>query len=183
MRRRAETGFAAAAAVPYFSPMAAATESPVFLDAVLAPHRSLPLHGFNILMLIAGLVSFVYGMVFVILGAWPVFGFLGLDALLIWLAFRASYRSARQTERIRLLEDRLTVERVDVRGARRNWLFQPYWLRVDFEEEDEATNRLSIRSHGRSLALATFLGPAQRRDFAHRLQSALGDWRAHFVRY
>jgi uncharacterized membrane protein len=156
--------------------------TPVFLDAVLAPHRSLPRRGFNILMLILGVVSFVYGMAFALMGAWPVFGFLGLDVLLVWIAFRLNYRSARQREHVRLVEESLTVERTDVRGSRRLWRFQPYWLRVHFVEEDEATNRLFIRSHGRSLALATFLGPAQRRDFAQRLQSALGDWRAHIER-
>jgi uncharacterized membrane protein len=159
--------------------MSTAAPSPVFLDAVLAPHRSLPRRGFNILMLILGVVSFVYGSFFILLGAWPVFGFLGLDVLLVWLAFRASYRSSRQSEHVRLVEESLMVECTDVRGARRSWLFQPYWLRVIFEEEDEETNRLSIRSHGRSLPLATFLGPAQRREFAARLQRALGDWRAH----
>ena len=159
--------------------MSVAGPSPVFLDAVLSPHRSLPRSGFNILMLILGVVSFAYGTFFLIIGAWPVFGFFGLDVLLVWLAFRASYRSARQSERVRLAEDSLTVERTDVRGERRRWLFQPYWLRVVFEEKDETTNHLFIRSHGRTLALATFLGPAQRREFAERLQRALGDWRAH----
>lgn len=130
-------------------------------------------------MLVLGSVSFVYGAVFVALGAWPVFGFLGLDVLLVWLAFRASYRSARQWEHVRLVEESLTVERIDRRGARRRWLFQPYWLRVVFEEEDEDTNRLAIRSHGRTLALGTFLGPAQRREFAERLQRALADWRVY----
>jgi uncharacterized membrane protein len=163
--------------------MSLAAGRPVFLDAVLAPHRSLSRRGFNILMLILGAVSFAYGMVFVLIGAWPVFGFLGLDVLLIWIAFRASYRSARQSEHVRLVEESLTVERTDVRGARRFWQFQPYWLRVQFEEEDETTNRLSIRSHGRSLALATFLGPTQRREFALRLQNALGAWRAHIERH
>ena len=162
--------------------MTLAAPSPVFLDAVLAPHRSLQRRGFNVLMLVLGAVSFVYGLFFILMGAWPVFGFLGLDVLLIWLAFRASYRSARQREHVRLVEDSLTVERTDVRGEQRHWRFQPYWLRVDFEEQDEATNRLSIRSHGRSLALAAFLGPEQRRDFAGRLQRALGDWRAHIER-
>jgi uncharacterized membrane protein len=159
--------------------MSTTAGAPVFLDAVLAPHRSLSRRGFNILMLILGLVGFVYGMVFVLLGAWPVVGFLGLDILLIWFAFRANYRSARQYEHVRLVEDRLTVERIDPRGGRRSWRFQPYWLRVVFEETDETTNRLLLTSHGSSLALAAFLGPAQRREFARRLEQALRHWRAH----
>jgi uncharacterized membrane protein len=154
--------------------------SPVFLDAELAPHRSLPPRGFNILMAALGGVSFAYGLFFLALGAWPVFGFLGLDVFLVWLAFRVNYRSARQRERVRLGLDSLLVERIGVRGERREWRFQPYWLRVVFEEKDEETNRLLVTSHGRSLALATFLGPRQRREFATRLQEALGRWRRHF---
>jgi uncharacterized membrane protein len=154
--------------------------SPLFLDADLVPHRSLPPLGFNILMAVFGVVSFAYGTFFLVIGAWPVFGFLGLDVFLVWLAFRMNYRSARQRERIRLGPDTLRVERIGVRGDRREWRFQPYWLRVVFEEKDEETNRLLITSHGRWLALGAFLGPAQRRDLAASLQDALGRWRRHF---
>ena len=45
-----------------------------------------------------GLVSFAAGAMFFVVGAWPVVGFLGLDLLLIYLAFRASYRSGRAYE-------------------------------------------------------------------------------------
>jgi uncharacterized membrane protein len=46
-------------------------------------------------MLCIGALSFVSGMVFLMLGAWPVFGFLGLEVLLIYVAFRANFRAAR----------------------------------------------------------------------------------------
>jgi uncharacterized membrane protein len=154
---------------------------PVFLDVVLRPHRSLPIRGFNVMMAVFGAVSFVYGLAFlVLLHAWPVFCFFGLDVFLVWLAFRLNYRSARQSERVRLVEDSLTVDRTSVRGERASWRFQPYWLRVRFEEKDEHTNRLVITSHGRSLTLASFLGPDQRRDFAARLDDALARWRAYW---
>jgi uncharacterized membrane protein len=155
-------------------------ETTVFLDAVLRPHRSLPASGFNILMAVLGAVSFVAGTVFWLIGAWPVMGFFGLDVALIYLAFRLNYRSARQTERVRLVEDALTVERVGVRGDRRRWRFQPYWLRVVFEETDEDRNRLYIASHGRSLVLGAFLGAGERRVFAGRLKDGLASWRAHW---
>ena len=35
-------------------------------------------------MLCIGGVSFVWGILFLVLGAWPVFGFFGLDVLLIY---------------------------------------------------------------------------------------------------
>src|SRR5436309_1810684 len=113
--------------------------SPVFFDAVLYPHRSLPPQGFIVLMLVLSVVSFA------LLGAWPILGFFGLDVLLVYLAFRASYRSARMHEWVRLTEDTLTVERVGQRGERRRWQFQPSWLRVVLEEQEE-TNRLVLTS-------------------------------------
>ncbi len=152
---------------------------PVFLDAVLAPHRSLPPKGFVAVMAVFGGISFVAGTVFVLRGAWPVMGFFGIDVALVYLAFRINYRSARRQERIRLAEDALTVERIDVRGARRSWRFQPYWLRVTLEEKADESNRLVISSHGRSLVLGSFLGAGERRSFAAKLQDALARWRTH----
>ena len=73
---------------------------PAIFSAVITPHRSLGSRGFLILMLAIGAVSFVSGMVFLLLGAWPVFGFLGLDVLLVYVAFRANYRAARAYEEV-----------------------------------------------------------------------------------
>ena len=131
-------------------PPVAPAAPPVFFDAVLYPHRSLPPRGFLVLMLLLGGVSFAAGVSFVLLGAWPIVGYFGLDVLLINLAFRASYRSARMHEWVRLTGDSLTVERVGVRGERRRWQFQPSWLRIVLEEKHE-TNSLILRSHGREL--------------------------------
>jgi uncharacterized membrane protein len=158
-----------------------AEAAPVFFDVVLQPHRSLSRHGFKVLMGVMGAVSFVASTVFYLLGAWPVIGFFGVDVALVYLAFRLNYRSARQTEHVRLVEDALTVERVGVRGDRRGWRFQPYWLRVVFEEKDEDRNRVYIASHGRSLVLGAFLGPAERKVFAGKLTDAMARWRAHWT--
>jgi uncharacterized membrane protein len=111
-------------------------------------------------------------------GAWPVVGFFGLDVALVYLAFRASYRSARQCERVVLTEQDLTVERISVRGERRDWRFEPTWLRVVLEETDEDRNALHLTSHGRSLAVGSFLGPDERRSLADVLKDALARWRA-----
>ena len=44
-------------------------------SAIITPHRSLGSTGFLVLMLRIGGVSFVAGVMFLLLGAWPVFGF------------------------------------------------------------------------------------------------------------
>lgn len=117
----------------YPAAMSAGTD--VVFERVLLPHRSLPPSGFQVLMLSLGLVSLAVGIGFVSVGAWPICGFFGLDVAALYLAFRISYRSARQREVLRLVDDDFTVERVGVYGERRVWRFQPFWLRVVLEEQ------------------------------------------------
>jgi uncharacterized membrane protein len=149
----------------------------VFFERVLLPYRSLPPRGFNILMLVLAAISVTVGIVFVSMGAWPVVGFFGLDVGLVYVAFRLSYRSARQRETLRLADEELTVERVGVRGDRRLWSFQPFWVRVVFEEHSDESNRLSLTSHGKTLPIGTFLPPPMRREVATTLHDALRRWR------
>lgn len=155
-----------------------AAPPPALYDAELAPHCSLPPRGFAALMLLLAGVSGAVALALVLRGAWPVTPFFGLDILLVYVAFRLSYRQARRREALRLTEEALTVERVDPRGERRHWRFQPFWLRVVLEEKDEHSNRLLLASHGRTLVVGSFLGPAERRDLARGLTEALTRWKA-----
>src|SRR2546421_13051288 len=73
----------------------------VFFGRVLLPYRSLPPRGFLVLMLLLGLISAAAGTGFLLIGAWPICGFFGLDVALVYIASRLSYRSARQRETLR----------------------------------------------------------------------------------
>jgi uncharacterized membrane protein len=154
----------------------AAPAGRLFFELVLRPHRSLPRRRFQVLMLVLGLVSLGLGTGFVIAGAWPVFGFFGLDVGLVYVAFRHNYRSARDRETLRLQGDAFTVERIG-RGERRLWRFQPFWVRVVLEERPDRSNRLLVASHGQSLVIADFLAPAARRELAAMIGAALAAWR------
>lgn len=145
----------------------------VLFDALLTPHRSLTPRGFAILMAIAGSIGFAFGAGFILLGAWPIFGFCGAEWLLFYFCFRHNFRAQRMSERIRLTSDRLTVERRDRRGRLQSWSFQPYWLRVEIEEHHDSSTVLALASHGRRLAIASFLSPPERLDLARALKSAL----------
>ena len=150
----------------------------VSFERVLLPHRSLPPHGFRVLMGLLAVISIAVGIGFVSIGVWPICGFFGLDVALLYLAFRLNYRSARQCETLRLADDQFTVERVGVYGERRLWRFQPFWLRVVLEERPDDSNRLLLASHGRSLVIGDFLPPPSRRELATTLREVLARWRA-----
>src|SRR4029077_13478066 len=103
---------------------------PTLFSATITPHRSLSSTGFVIFMLCIGGISFAAGMVFLMLGAWPVFGFFGLDVALVYWAFRANYRSARAYEEVTVTATELTVRKISQRGEVREWTLNPVWVRL-----------------------------------------------------
>src|SRR3979411_3460873 len=91
-------------------------ESPELFSALLTPHRSLNRTGFLVLMGFLSVVSFAAGLAFLLMGAWPVFGFFGLDVLVIYWAFRVNFRNAKASEEIRVTPSELRIRRVRHRG-------------------------------------------------------------------
>ena len=148
-------------------------ERPLF-RAVLTPHRSLGPKGFMVLMAAVCVVSFGAGLFFFMLGAWPVIGFMGLDVLLIYVAFKLNFRALQLYETVDLTADTLTVTRVAPSGKSQSWSFNPYWARVSVQPRLGQSSELAIASHGRQLVFASFLTDDERVDFASALSSALG---------
>jgi uncharacterized membrane protein len=145
----------------------------VRFDAVLYPNRSLAPAGFHLLMAAIVLVSVAIGAGFVLAGAWPVTGFLGLDVVLLYLAFRWNYRQARRVEFIRLDQDGLTVKRVGPDGRAREWRLEPYWARVAIDDPPRPDSQLVLSSRGAHLAIGAFLTPRERLELAEALRAAL----------
>jgi len=156
-----------------------ASDASVF-RAVLHPHRSLAPKGFLILMLAIGGVSFVMGLTFLMMGAWPVFGFFGLDVLLVYIAFKLNYRAGRAYELVELTPCSLTLKQVSASGESRSHEFNPYWVRVLFTEHPNGSNHLKLSSHGRELEFGQLLNDDERRDFANALKTALETRRMSF---
>ncbi len=151
---------------------------PTIFSAVITPHRSLPHFGFLVLMIAFGTVSFITGVMFMVTGAWPVFGFFGLDVLLLFWAFRLNYRAALAYEEVEVTCSRLTVRKVSPRGRAREWVLNPLWVRlVKVAHEDFGVEKLLLVSRGRQLAIASFLSPDEKEGFARELNNALSEAR------
>jgi uncharacterized membrane protein len=149
---------------------------PTIFSAVITPHRSLGRNGFWILIGAYGAVSFIAGIAFLIMGAWPVFGFLGLDVLLLYWAFKLNYRSAAAYEEVLVTPTALTVRKVSHRGKVREWVLNPLWVKLDkVVHEEFGIERLFLVARGKELAIASFLGPDEKATFAKALGNAIAD--------
>jgi uncharacterized membrane protein len=149
---------------------------PTLFSAIITPHRSLNSTGFVIVMLLVSGFSFVAGMVFFLLGAWPVVGFLGLDVLLVYWAFRANFRAAAAFEEVVVTPSELRVRRVSHRGQVAEWTLNPCWTQLVRDAHEEfGLLHLYLVSRGCKLAVAGFLSPPERESFATALSAALGE--------
>ena len=149
---------------------------PTLFSAIITPHRSLTGTGFLAIMMLVGGFSFIAGMVFFLLGAWPVVGFLGLDVLLVYWAFRANYRAAAAFEEVTVTPSELRVRRVSHRGQVAEWTLNPLWTQLARDTHEEfGLQHLFLVSRGRKLPVAGFLSPPERESFAAALSAALGE--------
>lgn len=147
--------------------------APTPFRAVLTPHRSLSPSGFLILMIAIGVVSFCVGLAFLLMGAWPVMGFFGLDVALIYWAFRQNYRSGNEYEAIEVTPEAVTITRVTPDGKAARSDFNTYWVRVALDERTDGRTALRLVSHGKSLMFGAFLTDDERREFADVLAGEL----------
>lgn len=146
-------------------------------EATIYPNQPLGRAGFIWLMVGMSSVSLIMAVGFALAGAWPVAGFLGLDILLLYLAFRVARVRARRREHIRIDAEAVRVQRVEADGIAREWRFEPYWVRVQMDDPPRRDSWLTLASHGLSLRIGGFLTPAERLELARALRAALRQYR------
>ena len=151
-----------------------ALDQPTLFSARVTPHRSLNRTGFLVLMTFIGVVSFIAGVAFYLMGAWPVLGFFGLDVLVIYWAFRINFRRAAAVEEISMTPSELRVRRVSHRGHVVEWVLNPLWVRLDQKTHAEfGIEQLYLVSSGRRVSIGNFLGADEKASFAKALLVAL----------
>lgn len=145
------------------------------MDAVIQPNRSLSTRGMWIVLGVLAAFNLWIGVFLVLIGAYPVPIFLGLDMIGVVVAFRIYRRRAARAERVRVDADRITVSRESARGAATVWSSPTAFTRVRFEGGAEHGRRLSLHLSGRSIAIGQALGADERARLADRLREAMGD--------
>lgn len=148
-------------------------EQPVFV-AELVPHRSLGRKGFRVLLLLSGMVCFLYGAFFMATGAWPVGLFFGLDFLLLYGAFRLNYRAAKAREEVMVSRTNLCIRKFSPAGRMIEHRFNPFWARFQVRRHDEiGIVSMHVTGEGRMTDIGSFLNPDDRESFAKAFKGAL----------
>jgi uncharacterized membrane protein len=151
--------------------------STVYLDAVLEPPRSLSPRGFNRVMAVLGLMSFLTGLLFLSLRAWPVMGFMGLEMLALWLVFRFSFRAQSARTYIRVTAETVDLRKVDGWGRERRACLASPFARVEFDRQAAGPHALRVAASAKAYIVGEFLTPRERESFARRLAQAISDAR------
>lgn len=150
-----------------------AADEPHF-SARLTPYRSLGRNGFVALMLVTAALCIVPAMVFLAMGAWPIAGFLGLDILALYIAFRLNYRAARAREEVNVSRTRLLIRKIAPSGKVAEHLFNPIWAKLHIARHPEiGVTAVNVHGEGKSVSVGSFLNPADRESFALAFQGAL----------
>ncbi len=145
-----------------------------FFKALLTPHRSLGRKGFLILM--GGMMFgwIVTGAFFIAHGAWPIFGFGGLDVVALYVAFRLNYRAARVREEVSVSRTLLDIRKTAPSGRTVDHRFNPFWARFAIARHAEiGITGMAVEGQGQRVPLGTFLNPADRESFATAFGRAL----------
>ena len=110
------------------------------------------------------------GTVFLIVGAWPVFGFMGLEVAALIFALRYNHKVGSAFEAITISERAFKVSKVDHWGKRKHWTFQPQWLQVRM---DDASRQLIAGTHGKRVVLGKFLNDGEREELCGVLKEEI----------
>jgi uncharacterized membrane protein len=151
------------------------TPGPLHLDALIQPNRSLSQRGMWVVLGIVALFNVLIAIFLLMIGAYPVPIFLGLDLIGVTIAFTTYRRRANRVERVRVDADRITVSYEPPHKTARPWSSPTAFTRIQFEGDDRGARRLFLRSSGRFIAIGQHLGDDERARLAARITLAISD--------
>ena len=123
---------------------------------------------------VVGFVCFTIGAVFFSLGLWPVMGFMGLDFLLIYWAFKANYHSAKAYEDVEISRFHVLLRKVNPKGETTTHEFPQYGTRFEVDRHEEiGITKMRLTNRREEIELGIFLNPADKESFATAFKRAL----------
>lgn len=154
--------------------MTTETQARPLFAARLTPHRSLSPRGIRIVVVVLASMALLPGLIFYMLGAWPVVGFMGLDVLALYWALTWSFRDGKRSEEVTLWQDLLEIRQISPTGEETRETFNPTLVRLVIDRDfDERTTGLKLKTPERELIIGAFLNPDDKGSFAKAFGTAL----------
>ena len=159
--------------------MSASDAAAVYMDALLTQNRSLSRRGLWVLLALLAAYNLLLMVFLLVIGAFPVPIFLGLDFVGVLIAFRVSNRRARRAERVHVTAERVQVSHRLAEGSERTvWSSPTAFTRVALEQAGEPEARVRLSLSGRAFSVGSSLSPDERSGFAEALERAICSARA-----
>ncbi len=154
------------------------SDEPIFA-AELTPYRSLGYRGFIIFLVIAGIMSLIHIVVFLVIGAWPIVFFFGLDFILLFGAFWLNYHTAQAREEVSVSRTDVSVRKFAPSGRVIEHRFNTFWARFSIKRHQEiGIVSMKISGGGRQTDIGSFLNRDDRETFAVAFARALATARS-----
>lgn len=152
-----------------------------FLFAELRRDMALDERGFERFMRWMLCISLGVGTLLYLAGAWPVIGFLGLDVLLVWGAFKYYQKSHEQRfDRIVVNRDGLTIEQhIGKRVIRTD--YEPSFVQLR-SNHDDLSQPIHLCQRGACCEIGRWLGAEERCAFARMFKDAQKRRQAALIR-
>ena len=149
-------------------------EQAILFDVItLLPHRSLSHRGFSILIMILAGLAFFISLGFFLIGAWPVIGFMGLELLVLYVAFRLNYRDGKRLEQLVIHNKGLELVRITPSGSEERLVFSTLWLTAEIQKPKGKRNILGLRHHGTFHEIGAFLPPVEKKQIKNLINDTI----------
>lgn len=114
------------------------------------------------------------GVAFFAIGAWPVIGFLGLDVLILYGAFKLSYRSGQRYEDVSVSRSAIQLKQVSPSGRAKWFRWNPFGTRFEVSRHEEiGITRMALANRSEQVEIGSFLNPADKESFSEAFKAAI----------
>ena len=145
----------------------------ILLEVSLSPSVASRITTIRWILMLFGLLCLSVGLIFAANGAQPVLGFMGLEVILLYVAYRFCQRNTRMAEQIVLSSRNLIFRRIDRDGNISITNFEPFWLNVELVKIQGISKHVTIGSKGRKKKVGAFLTPKEQLKLLNTLEQAL----------
>ena len=141
----------------------------------LEPSKSLRPEGANLVLVILGGFGLVISGSFMVVGAWPVFGFMALDVFLIYIAFQAQYRQSDRGQEITVYNEKIEIKYFKAGTCVKTILLNKYWAKLEHLNSFNRQSKLMFSSHGKFSEIGEFLSLKEKQKLVAELKPLLGN--------